>query len=76
MVGRVLAIDPDAGSNGQVLYSSSPQQLVTVDNVTGDVILLVSPDFETLSVQSLQVSMNNVLVNSDCDTHVYIGNGC
>lgn len=54
-VGSVFAADADAGSNGKVTYSSSPQQLVAVNNVTGDVVLLISPDFETLSMQSIQV---------------------
>lgn len=54
-VGSVFAADADAGSNGQVAYSSSPQQVVAVDNRTGDVVLLISPDFETLSMQSVQV---------------------
>lgn len=55
VVGRVLATDADTSSNGQVAYSSSPQQLVAVNNVTGDVVLLITPDFETLPMQSVQV---------------------
>ena len=56
VVGNVLAPDADAGSNGQVRYISSSQQLFTVNNMTGDVILLASPDFETLSMQSMEVN--------------------
>ena len=55
MVGSVLAPDADVGSNGDVMYLSSPQELVTVDNVTGEVVLLVLPDFETISMHSVQV---------------------
>lgn len=56
VVGRVVATDADVSSNGRVAYSSSPQQLVTVDSMTGEVVLLTSPDFETLPMQSVQVN--------------------
>lgn len=57
VVATVLANDADVGSNGQVAYYGSPQQLVEINNMTGEIILLISPDFETLSTQSLQVNI-------------------
>lgn len=55
VIGSVEATDADTGSNAQVSYSLSAQQLVSINNLTGDVILLVTPDFETLNTQSIQV---------------------
>lgn len=49
------AEDPDAGSNGQVAYYVDVNA-VSVDNVTGDVMLLVSPDFEETNRVTVTVS--------------------
>jgi hypothetical protein len=67
VIGNVLAPDADSGTNGEVFYTSSPQELVTVDNVTGDVILLIIPDFETLSMQSIEVIMRVCIVANCSD---------
>lgn len=55
VIATVLANDADSGSNGEIAYYSSQQSLVEVNNMTGEVILIASPDFETLSVLSLEV---------------------
>ena len=57
VIGSVVANDADIGSNGQVAYNSSLQQLVVVNNITGEVVLLVTPDFETLNMQTIQVGL-------------------
>ncbi len=57
VIGSVEATDADVGSNGQVAYSGSLQNLVVINNTTGEVVLLVTPDFETLTMQSIQVSV-------------------
>ena len=49
-------MDADAGSNGRVAYYNSPQQLVAINSTTGELYLLVAPDFESFSMQTLQVS--------------------
>ena len=56
VIGSVEAMDADIGNNGQVAYNISDQQLVAINNVTGEIFLLVSPDFETLNMQSIQVT--------------------
>ena len=59
VIGAVLATDTDAGTNGQVAYSiasGTTQEFVDVNNVTGDVSLLLPSDFETLSSKMIQVS--------------------
>ena len=61
VIDTVVANDADTGSNGQVAYYSSPQQLVEINNTTGEVILVISPDFETLSTLTLQVGVQNDL---------------
>lgn len=55
MIGSIVASDADIGSNGQVSYYISTNELVEVDINTGAVILLFSPDFENSSSIIIQV---------------------
>ena len=53
----VNANDLDIGSNGQVRYFIITENpLVEVDNVTGEIVLIVSPDYEVIQALSVEVS--------------------
>ena len=53
----VNANDLDIGINGQVRYSITTENpLVEIDNVTGEVVLIVSPDYEVIQALSVEVS--------------------
>ena len=56
LVTTLNAVDNDAGINGQVAYYGDVNELVTVNNITGDVVLLVSPDFEAIQSTMTTVS--------------------
>ena len=55
----VHADDLDIGSNGQVRYFIiTDNPLVQVDNVTGEVMLIASPDYEQIQALSVEVSLH------------------
>ena len=56
----VRANDLDIGSNGQVRYFiTTDNPLVEVDNVTGEVILIATPDYEQIQALSVEVSLTH-----------------
>jgi len=56
VLGFVSATDRDSGTNGQVVYSNSTHRdLVHVNSSTGELTLLFSPNFESLSSISFDV---------------------
>ena len=57
----VHANDMDIGTNGQVRYFvTTDNPLVEVDNVTGEVMLIASPDYELIQALSVEVSWTHV----------------
>ncbi len=58
VIGNISATDADTGTNGEIAYYGSMQNLLRVDNRTGDLILIVSSDFETLPMLLVTVSMD------------------
>jgi hypothetical protein len=56
----VRANDMDIGVNGQVRYFiTTDNPLVEVDNVTGEVMLIASPDYELIQALSVEVSQTH-----------------
>ena len=59
----VHADDMDIGVNGQVRYFiTTDNPLVEVDNVTGEVMLIASPDYEQIQALSVEVSQTHIHV--------------
>ena len=57
----VQADDMDIGVNGQVRYFiTTDNPLVVVDNVTGEVMLIASPDYEQIQALSVEVSHTHI----------------
>lgn len=61
----VQATDQDIGSNGQVRYFIvTDNPLAQVDNVTGEVMLIASPDYEQIQALSVEV---NFIYSHQCN---------
>ena len=57
----VRANDMDIGTNGQVRYFvTTDNPLVEVDNVTGEIVLIASPDYELIQALSVEVSQTHI----------------
>lgn len=53
--------DMDIGTNGQVRYFvTTDNPLVEADNVTGEIMLIASPDYELIQALSVEVSRTHV----------------
>ena len=60
VLDTIRADDMDIGSNGQVRYFiATDNPLVEVDNVTGAVFLIASPDYEDIQALSVEVSYDH-----------------
>lgn len=59
MIAQVVAMDPDAGDNAEITYSILPQDVFTIDAMSGAVTLAMSLDFESVT------SYTRTLIASD-----------